>query len=68
VADVAIVRFDLLCCRETGLSVSMLGMFFTCSFVIEMGSTFPAQSGWPIEIGEINIFRLESQVPVSTMR
>ena len=45
----------------------MSGLFFTCSFVIETGSTLAFQSGWPIDIGEINTFQLESQLPVSTM-
>jgi len=46
----------------------MLGLFLTCSLVIETSSTLSVRSGVPIAIGEINTFRLDSQLPASAMR
>jgi len=54
--------------RETGLAVSMRGLFVTCSFVIDTGSACFAQSGWPVAIGAICTLRFESQPPASTAK
>jgi hypothetical protein len=59
------VGFALACDR---FSVTFSGLFCICSFVIETGSVFAGRSGRPIEIGELNTVRLESQLPVSTTR
>jgi len=46
----------------------MLGLFFTCSFVIDTGSVLSVRFEGSMEIGEISTFRLENQEPASTTK
>ena len=56
------------CCRDTGLSVSMSGLPFTCPWLIDTGNVLLFQLGSPTESGEISTFRCASPRPVSTIR